>query len=69
MKKTHVAFFLLLAALCSLPLFLPRFYTYIAAIVLLTALLATSLNLAIATGASTSSTTPFSTASEPTGRP
>ena len=50
MKKTPVALFLLLAALCSLPLFLPRFYTYIAAIVLLTALLATSLNLAIGYG-------------------
>src|SRR5512143_1246209 len=38
---------LLLAALLALPQILPRFHTYVAAIVLLTALLATSLNLAI----------------------
>src|SRR5450759_3645151 len=36
-----------LAALVALPHVLPRFHTYVAAIVLLTALLATSLNLAI----------------------
>ena len=38
---------LLLAPLLALPEVLPRFHTYIAAIVLLTALLATSLNIAI----------------------
>src|SRR5450759_2766249 len=36
-----------LAALVALPHVLPRFHTYVAAIVLLTALLAMSLNLAI----------------------
>src|SRR5512140_77122 len=38
---------LLLAALLALPHVLPRFHTYVASTVLLTALLATSLNLAI----------------------
>ena len=46
MRRTAALLFLL-AALLALPQFLPRFHTYVAAIVLLTALLATSLNLAI----------------------
>ncbi|NJD61712.1 MAG: branched-chain amino acid ABC transporter permease [Deltaproteobacteria bacterium] len=50
MKNRHAALFLLLVLLAALPQFLPRFYTYIAAIVLLTGLLATSLNLAIGYG-------------------
>lgn len=50
MKKRHAALVLLLVLLAALPQFLPRFYTYIAAIVLLTGLLATSLNLAIGYG-------------------
>ncbi|HZW36660.1 MAG: branched-chain amino acid ABC transporter permease [Deltaproteobacteria bacterium] len=50
MKKRHAVLFLLLVLLAALPQFLPRFYTYIAAIVLLTGLLATSLNLAIGYG-------------------
>ena len=50
MKTGRVALFLLLAAFCALPHLLPRFYTYVAAIVLLTGLLATSLNLAIGYG-------------------
>ena len=50
MKRGHVALILGLALLCALPHFLPRFHTYVAAIVLLTGLLATSLNLAIGYG-------------------
>jgi branched-chain amino acid transport system permease protein len=49
-KKRHAALILLLVLLAALPQILPRFYTYIAAIVLLTGLLATSLNLAIGYG-------------------
>jgi len=48
--RTLVACSLSLALLCALPLFLPRFYVYVASIVLLTGLLATSLNLAIGYG-------------------
>src|SRR5512134_1190886 len=47
MKWRPAALLLLLAVLVALPHALPRFYTYVAAIVLLTGLLATSLNLAI----------------------
>ncbi|HEX2720794.1 MAG TPA: hypothetical protein VHM71_07575, partial [Candidatus Deferrimicrobium sp.] len=49
MRRSAAPFLLLLlpAALLALPHVLPRFHTYVAAIVLLTALLATSLNLAI----------------------
>src|SRR5512145_2583777 len=50
MKGSRVALLLLLAALCALPHVLPRFYAYVASIVLLTGLLATSLNLAIGYG-------------------
>ncbi|MCL5966044.1 MAG: branched-chain amino acid ABC transporter permease [Deltaproteobacteria bacterium] len=50
MKRKYIALFLLLAMLGALPQFVPRFYSYIAAIVLLTGLLATSLNLAIGYG-------------------
>src|SRR5512139_1980471 len=50
MKRGRVALILGLALLCALPHFLPRFYAYVAAIVLLTGLLATSLNLAIGYG-------------------
>jgi branched-chain amino acid transport system permease protein len=46
-SATTVLLLLLLAMLMALPQVLPRFHTYVAAIVLLTALLATSLNLAI----------------------
>jgi branched-chain amino acid transport system permease protein len=50
MRKRSIARLLpllLLVALAALPQVLPRFHTYVAAIVLLTALLAMSLNLAI----------------------
>lgn len=47
MKPGRVALLLLLALLAALPQFAPRFHVYVASIVLLTALLATSLNLAI----------------------
>src|SRR5512139_3265329 len=50
MRRGRVARILLLALLCALPHVLPRFYAYVAAIVLLTGLLATSLNLAIGYG-------------------
>src|SRR5512134_702983 len=50
MKKQTIAVFLLLLLLVALPQVLPRFTTYIAAIVLLTGLLATSLNLVIGYG-------------------
>ena len=50
MKRKPAALLLLLVILAALPQFLPRFHTYIAAIVLLTGLLATSLNLAIGYG-------------------
>ena len=50
MRKGSVALILLLALLAALPQFAPRFHTYVAAIVLLTGLLATSLNLAIGFG-------------------
>jgi len=50
MKWKYVTPLLLLAALAAAPQFLPRFHTYILAIVLLTGLLATSLNLAIGFG-------------------
>ncbi|MBI5904234.1 MAG: branched-chain amino acid ABC transporter permease [Deltaproteobacteria bacterium] len=49
-KRTFVAVSVALLLLCALPLFLPRFYVYVASIVLLTGLLATSLNLAIGYG-------------------
>jgi len=45
-----VATLVVLGILCALPTFLPRFYVYVAAVVLLTGLLATSLNLAIGYG-------------------
>lgn len=47
MKPGRVALLLLLALLAALPQFAPRFHVYVVSIVLLTALLATSLNLAI----------------------
>lgn len=50
MKKGHAALVLLLVLLVALPQAVPRFHTYVAAIVLLTGLLATSLNLAIGFG-------------------
>jgi branched-chain amino acid transport system permease protein len=50
MIRKAVAMIVLLAALAALPQYLPRFHTYIVAIVLLTGLLATSLNLAIGFG-------------------
>jgi len=50
MKRGPAALLLLLALLAALPQFAPRFHTYVAAIVLLTGLLATSLNLAIGFG-------------------
>ena len=50
MKGRTVALLLILAALVALPHVLPRFYVYVAAVVLLTGLLATSLNLAIGYG-------------------
>src|SRR5512134_2490358 len=50
MKKKTATVFLLLLLLGALPQFLPRFYIYVTAIVLLTGLLATSLNLAIGYG-------------------
>ena len=50
MKKKTIGLLLLLVLLGALPQLLPRFYTYVAAIVLLTGLLATSLNLAIGYG-------------------
>lgn len=50
MSRRSGALLLLVAILAALPQFLPRFHTYIAAIVLLTGLLATSLNLAIGYG-------------------
>jgi len=46
-SAAHLLLFLLLTTLLALPHVLPRFHTYVASIVLLTALLATSLNLAI----------------------
>jgi branched-chain amino acid transport system permease protein len=49
-KGRRAALLLLLAALCALPHVLPRFYAYVGSIVLLTGLLATSLNLAIGYG-------------------
>lgn len=48
--RSLVATLAVLGILCALPPFLPRFYVYIASIVLLTGLLATSLNLAIGYG-------------------
>lgn len=49
-RGSLVATLVVLGVLCALPPFLPRFYIYIASIVLLTGLLATSLNLAIGYG-------------------
>ncbi len=49
-RGSLVATLVVLGILCALPPFLPRFYVYIASIVLLTGLLATSLNLAIGYG-------------------
>ena len=49
-RRSLVATLVVLGILCALPTFLPRFYVYIAAVVLLTGLLATSLNLAIGYG-------------------
>ena len=49
-RRFLVATLVVLGILCALPPFLPRFYLYIASIVLLTGLLATSLNLAIGYG-------------------
>jgi branched-chain amino acid transport system permease protein len=49
-RRSLVATLVVLGILCALPLFLPRFYVYVASIVLLTGLLATSLNLAIGYG-------------------
>jgi len=50
MRKKHASILLLLLILCVLPQFASRFHTYVAAIALLTGLLATSLNLAIGYG-------------------
>ena len=50
MKMRTIAIVILLVLLGALPQLLPRFYTYVGAIVLLTGLLATSLNLAIGYG-------------------
>ena len=50
MKKRTIAVLILLVLLGALPQLLPRFYSYVCAIVLLTGLLATSLNLAIGYG-------------------
>jgi branched-chain amino acid transport system permease protein len=49
-RRSLVATLVVLGILCALPQFLPRFYIYIASVVLLTGLLATSLNLAIGYG-------------------
>ena len=49
-RRSLVATLVVLGLLCALPPFLPRFYVYVAAVVLLTGLLATSLNLAIGYG-------------------
>jgi branched-chain amino acid transport system permease protein len=49
-RRSLVATLVVLGILCALPTFLPRFYVYVAAVVLLTGLLATSLNLAIGYG-------------------
>ena len=49
-RRSLVATLVVLGILCALPTFLPRFYVYIASVVLLTGLLATSLNLAIGYG-------------------
>lgn len=49
-RRSLVATMVVLGILCALPPFLPRFYVYVASIVLLTGLLATSLNLAIGYG-------------------
>ena len=49
-RRSLVATLVVLGILCALPPFLPRFYVYIASVVLLTGLLATSLNLAIGYG-------------------
>ncbi len=50
MRKRTIVIATLLVLLGALPQLLPRFYTYVGAIVLLTGLLATSLNLAIGYG-------------------
>lgn len=50
MKKEQAVLVLVLALLVALPQLAPRFYIYVAASVLLTGLLATSLNLAIGYG-------------------
>lgn len=47
MVKRTVLFILIFSFLAVLPLFMPRFYVYLISIILLTGLLATSLNLAI----------------------
>jgi branched-chain amino acid transport system permease protein len=49
-RRSLVATLVVLGIMCALPQFLPRFYVYVASIVLLTGLLATSLNLAIGYG-------------------
>ncbi|MEK7366117.1 MAG: branched-chain amino acid ABC transporter permease [Candidatus Deferrimicrobiota bacterium] len=49
-RRSLAATLVVLGVLCALPAFLPRFYVYVASIVLLTGLLATSLNLAIGYG-------------------
>ena len=49
-NRTLVAVSVALLLLCALPHVLPRFYVYVASIVLLTGLLATSLNIAIGYG-------------------
>jgi branched-chain amino acid transport system permease protein len=49
-RRSLVATLVVLGILCALPPFLPRFYVYVASVVLLTGLLATSLNLAIGYG-------------------
>jgi len=49
-RRSLVATLAVLGILCALPPFLPRFYIYVASIVLLSGLLATSLNLAIGYG-------------------
>jgi branched-chain amino acid transport system permease protein len=49
-RRSLAATLVVLGILCALPPFLPRFYIYVASIVLLSGLLATSLNLAIGYG-------------------
>jgi len=49
-RKSLGLLFAIFALLCILPLFLPRFYIYLLALILITGLLATSLNLVLGYG-------------------